>query len=74
VAALVAVAVAAVAGGRLSVVVAVKTDITQVATAAAFSVEIAATVAGVGSFTAAAIAVVLDGKAASEFPDKCIQK
>jgi hypothetical protein len=74
VAALVAVAVAAVAGGRLSVVVAVKTDITQVATAAAFSVEIAATAAGVGSFTAAAIAVVLDGKAASEFPDKCIQK
>jgi hypothetical protein len=67
--------VAAVLGTLLAAVV-VKTDITEVATAARFAVEVyaAAAVPGVGKFAAAAIVVTLDGKATSEFPDRSSQK
>jgi hypothetical protein len=64
------VAAAAVSTGRLAVEVVVKPDITEAATAA--TVEVA--VAGVGMFAAAAIVVVLDGKATFVFPAKSIQK
>jgi hypothetical protein len=57
VAALVAVARAAIA--RLPVAVVVNADITEAATAAAFAVEVAAAVAGVGRIAAAAIVVAL---------------
>jgi hypothetical protein len=43
------------------------------ATAATFAVEVAAAVAGVGRFEAAAIVVILDGKETPAFPDKSIQ-
>jgi hypothetical protein len=66
------VAAAAAAIGRLLFVVVVKADITEVATVATFAVEVAAAVAGIGMFAATAIAVVLDRKATSVFPDKSI--
>jgi ABC-type sugar transport system ATPase subunit len=53
---------------RLLVPVVVEADITEAATVATFAVEVTAAVA------AAAIVVVLDGKATSAFPDKSIQK
>jgi hypothetical protein len=65
------VAAAEVAPGALPVAVVVKADITEAATAATFAGEIAVA-AGVGRFAAAAIVVVLDGKATSAFPDKSI--
>ncbi len=66
-------AAAAEAVGRLPGAVVDKVDITEAATAATFAGEIAVAVAGVGRFAAAAIVVVLDGKATSAFPDKSIQ-
>jgi hypothetical protein len=71
-AALVTVAAAALGGPRAAVVV--KVDNTDAVTAATFAVEVGVAVAGVGRFAAAAIAVVLDGKATSAFPDNSIQK
>jgi uncharacterized Ntn-hydrolase superfamily protein len=70
------IAVTRAAPGRLPVAAVVKADITEAVTAAMFAVEVAAAAAGVdrGRFAAAAIVVVLDGKATSAFPDKSIQK
>jgi thymidylate kinase len=75
VAAFVAVVAAVSPVERILVAVVVKVDITDVATATIFTVEIAAAVAGVSErFAAAAIVVVLDRYATSAFSESSIQK
>jgi hypothetical protein len=60
--------------GRLPVIVVVKTDITEAATAATCAAEVAAVlVVGAGRFAASVVVAVVDGKATSAFPDKSIQ-
>jgi hypothetical protein len=70
------IAVAAAAAGRLPVAVVIKVDITEAMIAVnklpGLAAEVA--VAGVGMLAAAAIVVLLDGKATYAFPAKSIQK